>query len=354
MIYLVTGGLGFIGSHVCVELLNQKDTTVVIVDNLCNSKLSVLDNIRKILMNNNNYRESSLIFYQMDILDTNMECIFEEYKFDAVLHFAALKSVSESNQKPELYTRNNELGTKRLLQLMKQYECNNFIFSSSATVYGTNTYPVNELSPTGEGLTNVYAHNKYNIEEYIKKLSLLESYCDFSFMILRYFNPIGAHPSGLIGENPNDIPNNLFPYILKVATGELKELTVFGNDYDTEDGTCLRDYIHVCDLADGHIKVLKHINDTGVHIYNLGTGNGTSVLQLVNAFNNQVKSNDTIKKVNYNIGERRDGDLEIVYTETMKANKELKWIAKYSIDDMCSHGINFIKNQINHVTCIGE
>ena len=344
MIYLVTGGLGFIGSHVCVELFNQKDTMVVIVDNLCNSKISVLDNIREILKNNINYKDESLMFYQMDVLDTNMECIFDEYKFDVVLHFAALKSVSESNQKPKLYNRNNELGTKTLLSLMERYNCNNFIFSSSATVYGTNNYPVNELSQTGEGLTNVYAHNKYNIEQHIKKLSTLCNYEHFSFMILRYFNPIGAHPSGLIGEDPNDIPNNLFPYILKVAKGEINKLTVFGNDYNTDDGTCLRDYIHVCDLAEGHTKILKHINEPGVHIYNLGTGNGTSVLQLINAFNNQIQENDSIKRVEYDVGPRRDGDLEIVYAVPTKANKQLDWIAKYSIDDMCSHGINYIKH----------
>jgi len=228
---------------------------------------------------------------------------------------------------------------------MKRYDCNNFIFSSSATVYGTNNYPVNELSQTGKGLTNTYAHNKYNIEQHIKKLSFLQEYKCFSFMILRYFNPIGAHPSGLIGENPNDIPNNLFPFILKVSKGEIDKLTVFGDDYNTNDGTCLRDYIHVCDLAEGHIKVLKHTYEPGVHIYNLGTGSGTSVFQLINAFNNQIQENESaIKKVEYVVGPRRDGDLDTVYAIPTKANEQLDWIAKYSIDDMCSHGINYIKH----------
>jgi UDP-glucose 4-epimerase len=374
MKYLITGGLGFIGSHICIELFKYYNNTalinnlsIVIVDNLSNSSLNVLENIKQIIKQQNkldvhlsNNQLLPLQFYNCDILcKDEMNDIFEEHKPDVVYHLAALKSVSESNANPDLYNRNNEEGTKIVLDLMKKHKCHNFIFSSSATVYGENVYPISEESSIGEGLTNVYAHNKYNIETHITDISTTPAFQDFSFMVLRYFNPIGAHPSGLLGDNPKNIPNNLFPYILKVSIGELKELVIFGNDYDTEDGTCKRDYIHISDLAKGHINILKHVNNTGIHIYNLGTGKSTSVLELVNCFNecvdiynqiNKSNENSNVNKINYIIGERRDGDLHNVYALVDKAKKELDWYAECDIRDMCMDGINFIDNQVKGIT----
>ena len=348
MKYLVTGGIGFIGSHVCVELFKNysNNLELIIIDNLSNSNISALNNLIKVIkLEVPEFNESNLTFLKMDILDeSHLKQLFINHKFDAVLHFAALKSVNESNIKKDLYIKNNEEGTKLLLKIMQEFNCNNFIFSSSATVYGTNTYPVNENSNIGIDLKNVYACNKYNIEKYLSEIKEKEEYKFFSIIILRYFNPIGAHPSGLIGETPNGIPNNLFPYMLQVLDGTLQCLTVYGDDYETRDGTCIRDYIHVCDLATGHISgLLKHFNDPGIHIYNLGTGTGTTVLELINSFNKCIYPN----KINYKIGNRRDGDLSIAFSINDKAQEYLGWKPIYSIDDMCTHGINFINKKLN-------
>ena len=331
---LVTGGLGFIGSHTVVELL-QENYKIIIIDNLVNSSLDVLRKIQDIT----NRRD--ILFFNIDIRDSlKLENLFVEYKIKLVIHFAALKSVSESIKNPLKYYDYNVSGTINLLNIMKKYDCNKIIFSSSATVYGNNVYPVDEDSSIGVGITNPYGQTKYMIEQILQDLYISNN--DWSITILRYFNPIGAHPSGLLGENPNDIPNNLFPYLLKVSTGKLPLLNIFGNDYDTPDGTCIRDYIHVIDLARGHVKATEQIfnieKDSKINIYNLGTGKGTSVKELI----------DTFEKVNnvklvYNFVKRRDGDLSCVYAKTEKSLKELDWECFYNIEDMCKHGYNYIK-----------
>jgi len=329
---LVTGGTGYIGSHTCVELLNEGHE-VIIIDNLVNSKKEVVDKIETIT-------GKKVKFYEDDCCDeVALRKIFEENKpIEAVLHFAGLKAVGESVQLPLRYYENNLGSTISLVKVMQEYNCNKIVFSSSATVYGDpSKLPITEDLPVG-GTTNPYGTTKYFIERILKDVCVPNK--DFSVVLLRYFNPIGAHPSGLIGENPNGIPNNLMPYILKVATNELPILNVYGNDYDTKDGTGVRDYIHVVDLAKGHIKALDKATP-GVKVYNLGTGHGYSVLEIINTFE---KVNNI--KVNYQIVDRRPGDIAACYADPTLAYKELGWKAELEIDDMCKDAYNFvIKNK---------
>jgi len=323
---LVTGGTGFIGSHTCVELLNN-GYTVVIIDNLVNSKETVVDKIKQITNKN-------IIFYEIDLFDRyELLQIFTKHKFDCVIHFAGLKAVGESVNKPLLYYKNNIMITLNLLELMETFKCYNLIFSSSATIYGDQKPPFKETMNIGQGITNPYGQTKYMIEQILKDLCISNN--KFNITCLRYFNPVGAHPTGLIGENPNGIPNNLMPIILKVAVKNNSYLNIFGNDYDTPDGTCLRDYIHVVDLAKGHVKALNNMD--GYKVYNLGTGNGISVLELINTF---IK----INKVNlpYKIVGRRDGDLAEVYCDPSKSLEELDWKAELDIEDMCRDSWNFV------------
>ena len=327
---LVAGGAGFIGSHTAVELL-EAGYDVVIADNFSNSKPEVLDKIRKIT--GKDFR-----FYEVDLQNKEAtETIFKENQIDAVIHFAGFKAVGESVSKPMEYYHNNLLSTLVLCELMKKYDCKRMIFSSSATVYGDpKKVPITEDSEVG-GTTNPYGTTKLFIERILQDIVISDP--EWSVVLLRYFNPIGAHPSGLIGENPNGIPNNLMPYIVKVASGELECLNVFGNDYPTPDGTGVRDYIHVVDLALGHIKAVEKATSTkGVHIYNLGTGHGYSVLEIVQNFE---KVNGV--KVNYRIAPRRPGDIPACYADTTKAKQELGWEAKYGIEDMCRYAWNYIQ-----------
>ena len=328
---LVTGGLGYIGSHTCVELLKRGERLVV-MDNLSNSKISMVDKIKQIT-------NTGLLFYKADLLDkTSMRKIFEENKIDSVIHFAGLKAVGESVEKPLQYYSNNVTGTINLLQLMGEFGVNKIVFSSSATVYGApKIVPITEDMPLST--TNPYGTTKLMIEQIITDLARANS--DFKAVILRYFNPIGAHESGIIGENPNGIPNNLMPYISRVAAGKLECLSIFGNDYATHDGTGVRDYIHVVDLAKGHLKAIDRLakNDTGVFIYNLGTGNGYSVLDIVHAF--EKENNVEIK---YKIVERRPGDIAECYANPEKALKELEWKAEKTLEDMVRDSWNFENN----------
>lgn len=322
MAILVTGGAGFIGSHTCVELLNA-GFEIVIVDNFFNSKPEVLKRIRE--LTNRDFK-----FYECDIRDRDgLTKIFEENDIEAVIHFAGLKAVGESCRIPLKYYENNITGTIVLCQVMEQANCKKIVFSSSATVYGMkNPSPLREDMETG-GVTNPYGWTKFMIEKILADVYNADH--DWSVSLLRYFNPIGAHKSGRIGEDPNGIPNNLMPYISQVAIGKLPELSVFGNDFDTHDGTGVRDYIHVVDLALGHIcAVRRALQTTGVDIYNLGTGVGYSVLDIVNSFEkvNQVK-------VPYKIVGRRDGDIATCYADASKALKELGWKTERGIDEMC-------------------
>ena len=329
MAILVTGGAGFIGSHTVVELL-EKGEEIVIVDNFSNSSPKVLDKINEIT--NKNFK-----FYEVDLLDEEkLEKVFIENNIESVIHFAGLKAVGESVEKPIEYYRNNITGTLVLLKLMRKYNCKKIVFSSSATVYGNpKSLPIKEDFPLST--TNPYGSTKLMIEQILQDVAFADN--SFSVAILRYFNPIGAHKSGLIGEVPNGIPNNIMPYILKVASGEYEALTVFGNDYNTKDGTGVRDYIHVVDLAKGHLKALDKIREEkGVKIYNLGTGNGYSVLDLVTTFE---KVNGV--KVNYKIGARRPGDIAACFADPTKAKEELGWIAEKGIEDMCKDSWNFIE-----------
>lgn len=327
---LVTGGCGYIGSHTVCELLDNS-YEVVIVDNLSNSKEEVIDKIKEI-------SGKDVTFYKGDVCDKIlMEKIFSENNIDAVIHFAGLKAVGESVAKPILYYRNNLDSTLTLLEVMDEHNCKKIVFSSSATVYGSpKELPIKESFPLST--TNPYGSTKLYIEGILK--DLYKSDNDWSIAILRYFNPIGAHKSGLIGENPNGIPNNLMPYIIKVATHELEVLSVFGNDYNTPDGTGVRDYIHVVDLAKGHIKAIdKVLNNTGVDCYNLGTGTGYSVLDLVNTFEKVNGVN-----VNYKIAPRRPGDVAACYADPSYAKEQLNWSAELGIEDMCRDGYNFVIN----------
>ena len=328
---LVTGGCGYIGSHTCCELLDN-GYEVIIIDNLSNSKEDVIDKIKEIT-------GKKVKFYKGDLCDKSfVEKVFNENEIDSVIHFAGLKAVGESVAKPILYYRNNLDSTLTLLEVMGKHNCKKIVFSSSATVYGSpKSLPIKEDFPLST--TNPYGSTKLYIEGILKDLYISDN--DWSIAILRYFNPIGAHKSGLIGENLNGIPNNLMPYILKVATKELEILSVFGNDYDTHDGTGVRDYIHVVDLAKGHIKAIeKVLNSTGVDCYNLGTGTGYSVLDLINTFE---KVNNI--KVNYKIVGRRPGDIAACYADPEYAYEKLGWKAELGIEDMCRDGYNFIKNK---------
>ena len=325
---LVTGGLGFIGSHTCVELLNA-NYEVIIIDNLSNASIDVLDKIEEITSKRPK-------FYEYDVCDkVKIGEIFKENKIDAVIHFAGYKAVGESVSEPLKYYRNNLDSTLTLLEVMKEANCHNFVFSSSATVYGTpKELPIKEDFPLST--TNPYGTTKLMIERILQDVSYADK--DFSIIVLRYFNPIGAHKTGLLGEKPNGIPNNLMPYIVRVANKELPILSVFGDDYDTPDGTGVRDYIHVVDLAKGHLKALeKVVNFKGIDYYNLGTGNGYSVLDLVKTFE---KVNNV--KVPYKIVERRPGDIAACYADPTKAYEELGFKAEYGIEDMCKDSYNFI------------
>ena len=326
---LVTGGTGYIGSHTCVELL-ESGYQVVIIDNLSNSKREVVDYIKLIT-------GKKVKFYEGDVCDKKIvRKIFKENKIDAVIHFAGLKAVGESVQKPLLYYRNNLDTTLTLCEVMHEFDCKKIVFSSSATVYGSpQSLPIKEDFPLST--TNPYGSTKLYIEGILRDLYVSDH--DWSIALLRYFNPIGAHPSGLIGENPNDIPNNLMPYIVKVANRELDILNVFGDDYDTDDGTGVRDYIHVVDLARGHLKAIeKVLRDKGVDAYNLGTGHGYSVLQLVETFK---KVNDI--DVPYQVVGRRSGDIAACFADPTYAEEQLNWIAEKEIEEMCRDSFNFIK-----------
>ncbi len=330
MTILVTGGAGFIGSHTAVELL-LAGYDVIIVDNFSNSSQKAVDGIEKICA-------KRPVLYVENVCDREaMERIFTENKIDAVIHFAGLKAVGESVMIPLKYYENNLMSSVVLLQTMAKFGCKHIVFSSSATVYGmNNSAPFDEQMPTSA--TNPYGWTKYMIEQIIRDSAVSDS--ALSAVLLRYFNPIGAHKSGLIGENPKGIPNNLMPYIAKVASGELAELSVFGDDYDTPDGTGVRDYIHVVDLAKGHLKALEYaVKNTGCVAVNLGTGKGTSVLELVNAFErvNGVK-------VKYKIAPRRSGDIATCFAGTQKAKELLSWEATLGVEEMCRDTWNFIKN----------
>lgn len=320
---LVTGGAGFIGSHTCVELLNA-GYEIVVVDNLYNSSEKSLDRVRELT-------GKDFAFYPFDIRDKeNMRKIFEDHKIDACIHFAGLKAVGESVRKPLEYYDNNIGGTLALCEVMREYGCKKIVFSSSATVYGSsNISPLKEDMKTG-GTTNPYGTTKYMIEIILDDFHKGDS--EWAVTLLRYFNPIGAHKSGRIGENPNGIPNNLMPYITQVAIGKLPYLNVFGDDYDTHDGTGVRDYIHVVDLALGHVKAVEKIlkDEPAVNVYNLGTGNGYSVLDIVKAFE-QASG----QKIEYKIVDRRPGDLDVCYSDASKAFNELGWKAERGLLEMC-------------------
>ncbi|SET85772.1 UDP-glucose 4-epimerase [Lacrimispora sphenoides] len=320
---LVTGGAGYIGSHTCIELLEQGHE-VVVVDNLCNSSRVSLERVEGIT-------GKTVTFYEADLLDRDaLDAIFDNEKIDAVIHFAGLKAVGESVAKPLEYYHNNITGTLILCDVMREHKVKNIIFSSSATVYGDPAFvPITEECPKG-AITNPYGQTKGMLEQILTDLHTADP--EWSVIILRYFNPVGAHKSGLIGEDPAGIPNNLTPYITQVAVGKLKEVGVFGNDYDTPDGTGVRDYIHVVDLALGHVKALEKMasSEPLVRIYNLGTGQGFSVLQMIEAFSKACGKN-----IPYSIKPRRLGDIAECYADAALAKKELDWEAKRGIDEMC-------------------
>jgi UDP-glucose 4-epimerase len=327
---LVTGGAGYIGSHTCVALL-EAGHTVIVADNLCNSKVESIAKVKQIT-------NKEMTFYQIDVTDEKaVDTIFSTHDLDGVIHFAGLKAVGESVEKPLVYYYNNIVSTMILAKACLKYDVNKFVFSSSATVYGDNKVPFVEtmnLLPT----TNPYGETKAMSERILTDIEKANP--AFSVSLLRYFNPVGAHKSGLIGEAPNGIPNNLMPYVTQVAKGKLEKLRVFGNDYPTADGTGVRDYIHVVDLAEGHVAALDHLT-AGVHIYNLGTGRGTSVLELVKAFE---EANDI--RIPFEIVERRAGDIAECYADAAKAERELGWTAKRDLVSMCRDSWRFEKNYL--------
>lgn len=327
---LATGGTGYIGSHTVIELI-KRGYEVEILDNLYNSKIEVLDKIEKIT-------GVKPKFHQIDMMDkAGVEKVFAEGGFDTVIHFAGLKAVGESVEKPVEYYETNIGGTLNILDAMKHNNVNRIIFSSSATVYGDPHQPTCvETLETGRKLTNPYGKTKYMIEEILKDTAFANK--DLSVTLLRYFNPVGNHESGLIGEDPNGIPNNLMPIIMKVYKKEIPELSVYGNDYETRDGSCIRDYIHVVDLAEGHILAMEHMTP-GVAIYNLGTGNGTTVFEMISAFEKASG-----EKLPYKIAPRRAGDLACLTADSSKAEAELGWHATHTVEDAMRDTINFLRN----------
>lgn len=317
---LVTGGAGYIGSHTIIELL-AAGHSIVVVDNLINSSAESLRRVEQIT-------GRLVSFVEADVCDGDkLNAVLDEYAIDGVIHFAGLKAVGESTQKPLLYYQNNLGSTFTLLSAMKKHAVRKIVFSSSATVYGSAPIPYSEDSLTGQGIPSPYGKTKYFIEETLHDLNMAEK--DMEITVLRYFNPIGAHPSGLIGEDPSGIPNNLMPYISQVAAGKREKLSVFGGDYDTPDGTCIRDYIHVDDLAVGHVAALNH-SKPGYAVYNLGSGNGVSVLELINLFETA-----TGQKIPYEIVSRRSGDLPKFYANVSKAKRDLGWATTRSIEEAC-------------------
>ena len=335
MAVLLTGGAGYIGTHTAIEVANS-GYEVVIADNLANSCSEAVKRAEEIC-------GKKLPFYQADVADREaLEKIFSEHSIEAVIHFAGLKAVGESVEKPLEYYRNNLDSTLTLLEVMKKYGCHQFVFSSSATVYGTpEQVPLTEDMPTGRSCTNPYGWTKVFIEQILKDAAHADP--ELSVVLLRYFNPIGAHESGRIGENPNGIPNNLMPYISQVAVGRLKKLRVFGNDYPTPDGTGVRDYIHVVDLAKGHVAALSYAGkNKGVEVFNLGTGIGYSVLDIVKTFErvNQIE-------IPYEITERRAGDIAECYADASKAAKILGWKAEKNLEDMCRDTYRWQKQNPN-------
>ncbi|WP_303861962.1 UDP-glucose 4-epimerase GalE [Alkalibaculum bacchi] len=330
MMILVTGGAGYIGSHTCVELLNE-GYDIVVVDNLSNSKTESLKRVEELT-------GKSIKFYEVDVLDKEgLEKVFSENDIEAVIHFAGLKAVGESVQIPLKYYHNNITSTFILCEVMEKHNVKKLVFSSSATVYGVpESVPISEDFPLST--TNPYGSTKLMIEQILRDLYTSDK--EWSISLLRYFNPIGAHESGRIGEDPNGIPNNLMPFITQVAIGKREKLSVFGNDYDTHDGTGVRDYIHVVDLAKGHLKALQKIKDTtGIDAFNLGTGTGYSVLDIVKNFE---KANNI--KISYEIAARRAGDIAQCYADPTKAKEKLGWIAEKGIEDMCRDSWNWQQN----------
>ncbi|GAA0105717.1 UDP-glucose 4-epimerase GalE [Paraclostridium sordellii] len=333
MSVLVTGGAGYIGSHTAIELI-EEGRDVVIIDNLSNSNRIVLDRIEELT-------GVGPKFYQLDVQDREkLDIVFKENNIDSVIHFAAYKAVGESVEKPLEYYSNNLINTLVLLETMRKYSVKNFVFSSSATVYGDpKTCPILEDFPLSA--TNPYGRTKLMIEDMLR--DICKSDKSLNVAILRYFNPVGAHKSGRIGEEPNGIPNNLMPYITKVAIGQLKKLSIFGDDYDTPDGTGVRDYIHVVDLAKGHAKALDKLNEMpGLVTYNLGTGNGYSVLEIVKAF-----SKASNREIPYEIVARRPGDIAMCYANPAKAKIELGWEANYKLDEMCEDSWRWQSSNLN-------
>lgn len=338
---LLTGGLGFIGSHTAL-VLSDMNFEVIIIDNLYNSKITVLDNIKMLSKN-----PDKITFFNGDItIKNDILSVFSKCsKIDVVIHFASLKSVNDSIALPLLYYKKNLIGLINLLEVMDVCDCDKLIFSSSATVYGSNQKsPLNEKMEVGTNITSPYGQTKYFQEQILH--DYVKSNEKLCVVILRYFNPVGAHPSGVIGEDPNGIPTNLFPFLLKVISKKYNELCIFGNDYNTIDGTCVRDFVHVMDLADGHSQVISHMNKPGIETFNLGTGKGTSVLELINTF--QEVNNISIL---FKFLPRREGDVDVLYSDVSKMYDVTGWKSKYTLEDICRDGCNYLieKNKTNNI-----